>query len=144
VRFPVFIGLRRSKLLVCSVFLMHCAAAGAVLAVSWPPPARIALLAALALSLPHSLRPSRVTSLRLYGDGGLECVLPDGTSLSAALLPGSAVFSWLVVLRLEIEDENATISLPLLPDSMSREEFRVLRLWLRWSSGDGDRESGIG
>ena len=116
---------------------MHCAAAGAVLAVSWPMPARIALLAALALSLPYSLRPPRVISLRFYGDGGLECVLSDGTSRPAVLLPGSAVFFWLVVLRLKIEDEDATISLPLLPDSMSREEFRVLRLWLRWNSGTG-------
>jgi hypothetical protein len=106
-----------------------------VFAVSWPLPARIVLLVALMGSLPYSLRPPRVASLRLYGDGGLECVLPDGTSIPAAVLPGSAVFFWLVVLRLEVEDESATISLPLLPDSLSREEFRILRLWLRWAIG---------
>jgi hypothetical protein len=136
VRFPVFIGLRRSKILISALSLMHCAAAGAMLAISWPLPVRIVLLVALAGSLPYSLRPPRVVSLRLYGDGGLECVLPDGTALPATPLPDSAVFFWLVVLRLKAEDEgeSATISLPLLPDSMSREEFRILRLWLRWGA----------
>jgi hypothetical protein len=140
VRFPVFIGLRRSKLLIGALSLMHCAAAGAALAVSWPLPARIALLAALAVSFPYSLRRPRIASLRLYGDGALECLTLDGAVLALAPFPDTTVFPWLVVLRLKAEGEKGVIPLPLFPDSMSREEFRILRLWLRW----GWRETGDG
>jgi hypothetical protein len=133
VRFPVFIGLRRSLFLVCSLCVMHCAAAGAFLVMPWPRPLRIGLLIALAVSLRQAFRPPRVASLRLYRDGALECVLPNGTSLLANPLPDTTVFFWLVVLRLQAEGEKGTISLALFPDHMTREEFRLLRLWLRWS-----------
>jgi hypothetical protein len=143
VRFPVFIGLRRSYFLAGAVFLMHGAAAGVFLLMPWPLPLRIALPTALAVSLWHTLRPPCVASLRLYEDGTLECLLPTGAALAVAPLPDTAVFSWLVVLRLKAEEEPGVISLALFPDSMSREEFRVLRLWLRWGqeTGIGCRES---
>ncbi|MDR3300395.1 MAG: hypothetical protein LBU43_10495 [Candidatus Accumulibacter sp.] len=131
-RFPVSIGLRRSYFLVCSVCIMHGAAAGAFLFLPWPLPTRIALLIALTVSLGYALRPSRVIALRLHANGALECVLSNGTCLPVIPLPDTAVFTWLVVLRLKAEDQKGTISLPLLPDHMTREEFRVLRLWLRW------------
>lgn len=127
-RFPVFIGLRRSHLLAAALCIMHGAAACAILVLPWPWP--WPALLALTASLVHSLRPLRVTSLTLHSDGFIECVLPEGTRLPARVLPDTAVFSWLVVLRLE--GEGKALSLPLLPDHMSREEFRILRLWLRW------------
>jgi hypothetical protein len=143
VRFPVFIGLRRSYFLAGAVSLMHGAAAGVFLVMPWPLPVRIALLVALAASLRYTLRPPRVASLRLYGDGALECLLPDGAALAVTPLPDTTVFPWLVVLRLKAEEETGVISLALFPDSMSREEFRVLRLWLRWcqETGDGGQET---
>jgi hypothetical protein len=134
--------LRRSRLLAGALCAMHGAAVCAVLVVPWPTPARLALLIALAASLVHSLRPPRVVSLRLYRDGLIECVLPDGTRLPASPRPDTVVFSWLVVLR--IDTEGKTISLPLLPDHMSREEFRILRLWLRWGIDPGKNADLIG
>jgi hypothetical protein len=115
-----------------------------VLAVSWPLPARIALLVALAFSLPYSLlhRP-RIVSLRLYEDGALECLSMDGAVLALTPLPETTIFPWLVVLRLETEEERKIISLTLFPDSMSREEFRILRLWLRWGTGGGRKKPSI-
>ncbi|MDR0578225.1 MAG: hypothetical protein LBI87_12025 [Candidatus Accumulibacter sp.] len=135
-RFPVFIGLRRSKLLAGALCAMHGAAACVFLRMPWPPPARIGLLAILAVSLWRALRPPRVTALRLRENGALECLLPDGTDRPAHPLPDTAVFPCLVVLRLEIEGEKGTLSLPLFPDHMPREEFRLLRLWLRWNAGE--------
>jgi hypothetical protein len=111
---------------------MHAVAAGALFVLPWPWSARIASFAVLAVSLGHTLRPLRVASLRLHENGALECVLPDGTELPAAPLPDSTVFPWLVVLRLQADGRKRAISLPLFPDHMSREEFRLLRLWLRW------------
>jgi hypothetical protein len=138
VRFPVFIELRRSRLFVGALCIMHGAAVGAFLIVPWPWMVRIGCLLALAGSLAYSLRPPRVASLRLYRDGVVECVLPDGVCLLANPLPDTTVFPWLVVLRLGVEGGKGVISLPLLPDHLSREEFRVLRLWLRWHPGTGD------
>ncbi|GHU33323.1 hypothetical protein AGMMS50256_25040 [Betaproteobacteria bacterium] len=132
-QFPVFIELRRrSYFLIGSVCVMHCAAAVAFLFMPWPLPLRIALLIALAVSLLYALRPSRIVSLRFHGNGVLECALSNGTRLPASLLSDTTVFSWLVVLRLRVEGEKGKISLPLFPDHMSREEFRLLRLCLRW------------
>jgi hypothetical protein len=134
VRFPVFIGLHRSYFLICSICVMHCAAAGIFLFMPWPPLLRIASMIALAVSLWRALRPSRISSLHFHENGDIECVLSDGTRLPASLLSDTTVFSWLVVLRLKLEDEKRTISLPLFPDHMSREEFRLLRLCLRWNA----------
>jgi hypothetical protein len=136
VRFPVFIELRRSRLLAGALCVLHGAAAGTFLAMPWPLPIRIGLLIVLAVALWRALRPPRVAALRLYEDGVIECVLPDGASLSANPLADTTVFSWLVLLRVRTESDGRTISLPLFPDHMSREEFRVLRLCLRWISED--------
>jgi hypothetical protein len=145
VRFPVFIELRRSLYRIGALCTMHGAAAGAFFVLPWPWPVRVASFAVLAASLWYSLRPPRVASLHLHGNGGLECILPDGTSLSAAILPDSTVFSWLVVLRLKTDGRKRAISLLLFPDHMSREEFRRLRLWLRWhpEADDGERQRSL-
>jgi hypothetical protein len=141
VRFPVFIELRRSLCRAGALCVMHGAAAGVFSVLPWPLPLRIASFAVLAASLRHSLRPPRVASLRLHENGGLECVLPDGTDLPAAPLPDSTVFPWLVVLRLKADGRKRVISLPLFQDHMSREEFRLLRLWLRWRPGERRQET---
>jgi hypothetical protein len=141
VRFPVFIELRHSNILIGSVCLMHCAAAGAFFFMPWPLPLRIVLLIALAISLVCALRPPRIVSLRLHRNGDFECALSNGTQRPAILLPDTTVFSWLVVLRLRVEGEKGTISLPLFPDHMSREEFRLLRLCLRWSVNSSMNDS---
>ena len=131
-RFPVFIGLRRSRIFVVAICVMHAMAAGAFLALSWPWIWRVVPLVALAVSLWRVLLPCRVVALRLDQDGNLACDLRDGTRLPATLLPDSTVFSWLVVLRLRLDGERKALSLPLFQDHMSGDEFRTLRLWLRW------------
>ena len=140
-RFPVFIDLRRSNLLLGALAGMHAAAAGAFLAMPWPLLLQTALCLALAASLAHfirSIRAPRIASLRLYENGALECLLPDGEHFPAIPLPDTTVFPWLVALRLDADGQK--ISLPLLPDHMSRDEFRRLRLWLRWSTIDHGEE----
>ena len=111
---------------------MHAAAVIVFLGLPWHWMWRVMPLAVLAISLWHTLRPGRVLALRLDQDGSLSCELRDGARLAAMLLPDSTVFSWLVVLRLRLEGERRVLSLPVLPDQMSPDEFRTLRLWLRW------------
>ena len=59
------------------------------------------------------------------------------------MLPDSVVFNQLIVLRLRIGDTRRVVNLVLLPDSMSAEQFRVLRLWLRWRN-DANESAGKG
>jgi hypothetical protein len=140
VRFPVFIEpRRRSNILIGSLSLMHGAAAGVFFFMPWPLLLQIAVAIALGISLCHTLRPSRISVLRFHENGDLECTLSDGTRQPLILLPGATVFSWLVVLRLRAEGE--TISLTLFPDHMPREEFRLLRLCLRWGLNPATNDS---
>ena len=54
-----------------------------------------------------------------------------------AILPDSVVFGILVVLRVR-DGGGFREDFTLLPDSMSVEDLRVLRLWLRWRAGSND------
>ncbi len=111
---------------------MHALAAVCILYVPVVWYVRGALLPILAFSLWRALRPCEILSLRLSVGEGLSCCLDNGERIKATVLPESTVFVWLVVLRLRI-DEAGVRTLTLFPDQMSREEFRMLRLWLRWN-----------
>jgi len=59
-------------------------------------------------------------------------MLYGGHREALSILPDTTVFAWLIVLRFRIGDEQGASTLALLPDQMSSEQFRALRLWLRW------------
>ncbi|MBK8116214.1 MAG: hypothetical protein IPK44_17855 [Candidatus Accumulibacter sp.] len=138
-QFPIQIELRRSRLLWCLTSLLYVVAASCLLALPWPPGLLCVLLVALALSAWHALRPSRVVGLRLGNRGDLLLLLAGGDALSVAVQPETAVFRQLIVLRVRGDDQRRTDSLALLPDSMSAEQFRRLRLWLRWLADARDQ-----
>jgi len=138
VQFPISIELRRSYLLISSVCTLHCAAAVGIILAPLHWHLRLVLLIAVAVSLAATLRPARISSLHLNRDGRLECGLSEGVRVAAPVLSGSTVFPWLVVLRLRPEGARRLVSLPLFADHMSGEEFRILRLWLRWGAISGN------
>lgn len=131
-QFPIHIALHRSRLLVVLLLLLHALAASSVIGLPWAWPVRCSLLFLLGLSLWNSLRAPKILGLRLSADGRLVCRLADGEPAEALLLPDSAAFSRLIVLRLRTGDARSVTSLALFPDSMPADQFRVLRLWLRW------------
>ncbi len=141
-QFPIQIELRRSPRLWWLTFLLHGVAAGCLLALPWPQGLLCVLLVVLALSAWHALRPTRVVGLRLGDRGDLLLLLAGGDELSVAVQPDTAVFRQLVVLRVRGDDQRRTDSLALLPDSMSAEQFRRLRLWLRWRADARDQVAG--
>jgi hypothetical protein len=73
-----------------------------------------------------------IQSLVLRGDGGLEIVGAEGTATAAIVHPHTLVLSFLVVLL--YRQEGRMRSITLLADSLAVEDFRQLRLWLRWRS----------
>ena len=98
----------------------------------WPWHFRLPLLALVGASLWHALQSHVIVGLCLYGRDRLDCQQADGSRVTLAVLPDSTVFDRLIVLRLRVGEEPRIRHLTLLPDQMSAEQFRVLRLWLRW------------
>ena len=131
-QFPIVIGLQRSTLLVILLFVVHAVAAGCLVILLWPPMLRGILLLVVGVSLGFALRPPRIIGLRLAARDRLECLLADGERVAATALADSTVFTRLIVIRLSLGEKTRVSSLVLLPDQMSAQQFRVLRLWLRW------------
>lgn len=140
-QFPIHIELRRSRLLVFFLLLFHALATACVIALAWPWPLRSLLLVLIAVSAWHNLRPQKIIGLRLAGDGGLDCLFAGGERTATLVLPDSTVFNHLIVLRLRVGDLRCVVSLVLLPGSISVEQFRVLRLWLRWCGKSGAKNT---
>lgn len=131
-QFPIHIELHRSRILTSLLCFIHVLAAGCIVVLPWRLEFRFLLLLLIVLSAWRALRSLHVAALCLLEDGGLDCVRPNGERISATVLPGSTVFSRLIVLRLRLADQAAPVVLSLLPDSMTPQEFRVLRVCLRW------------
>ena len=125
---PVSIRPSRHLLVIQSV--AHAVAAGAVLAASLPSWLAAVLLLLIGASLARARRRPAVESLTLGGDGQLRTVGSDGTASAAAVHPHTLVLSSLVVLL--YRQEGHLRAMTLLGDSLAPEDFRQLRLWLRW------------
>ena len=122
---------------------MHAVAMACVVALPWPLLWRGMVLLALVSSLGYALRPSGIVGLRLVAGDRLECLRAGGDCVAATVLADSTVFSRLIVLRLRVGEEARVVRLVLLPDQMPGEQFRVLRLWLRWHAEPKDGGAGV-
>lgn len=130
---PLRISLRRSRRLLLAQWLAHGLAAAAVLAANVPWSLRGALFVAIAISLLYQPRPPRVVALILHADGRLEKVGADGTAVTLQLHPHTTLLPGLAILL--YRQRGRLAALPLLADSLSAEDFRQLRLHLRWRAG---------
>jgi hypothetical protein len=116
----------------------HAAASGAVLAADLPPWLATAFLLLVGASLARSRRAPMAESFTLGGDGQFYIVGPEGSS-PVSLHPHTLVLSFLVVLL--YRQESRLRSITVLADSLAPEDFRQLRLWLRWrSEATGNRD----
>ena len=143
-QFPISIELHRSKLLFLLLVALHGGAAAGVAVLPWPPGARALLLLLIGASLLWAVRRLPLAGLWLVARDRIECVQADGRRVSAEVLPDSTVFSWMIVLRLRLEGEKRTCALVVLPDQLTRDKFRQLRLWLRWQAEPKDGGAGKG
>ena len=64
----------------------------------------------------------------------MRCALTtrSGESIACSILGSTFVAPYLTVLNLKPVEKLFTRSVVILPDSMDAEEFRQLRVWLRW------------
>lgn len=138
VGWPENLALRPSRCLANLLLASHAAFLGGVFFLSWPIALRLALAVVLLASLRYQLKAhdgaTAMNSLRLGQGGGLECGFENGRWVPAKVLARTTVLPWLVVLRLELAGQGRR-SAVVLPDSLPAQDFRRLRVWLRWCNG---------
>lgn len=129
---PLRINVYLSRRLIAMLVTMHFLAG---LAVGWALPVawmRVTGLAALAASLAYSMMRQargRYTGLELDQDGAFRLRRNDAW-LPAHLLD-AFVTPALTVLRLRLEN-GKSVALTLLPDNLDKDDFRRLRVNLKW------------
>ena len=133
-QFPVTIGLHRSRFLdvaLCFLALMATAAA-----LAYPRPivvqAGLALVAWIFCGLAWWRLTPALTAVRLEHTGRI-LIRDNGANefVATKLLPGATVHPWLSVFRLKTDSERC-YTLIVAVDSLNREDFRRLRVFLRW------------
>ena len=133
-QFPVFIELRRPRLFVILLVLIHALAGVCVLLMRLSWFCQLPAFLIIAVSLWRALRSPEVRSLRIINERKLQIRRNNGENTDVEVLAESALFSFLLILSLQPEDSMKKIRLTLLPDQMEKEQFRCLRLWLKWRS----------
>lgn len=138
--FPITIGLRRSRFLDGFVFLSALLASGATAFSKQPPTVQMGFLLAIWLccSLAWYRLSPRLSAVRLERDGHISVVRVGMDEFSAAeLLRQATVHPWLTVFHLKTEG-GRTQTLIAAVDSLKTEDFRRLRMFLRWRGDFSD------
>jgi toxin CptA len=131
---PLTVSLRPSRRLGVLLVFAHLCAVAAAWLITIPWSIKLALFAAILASAGYQLfrltGQGRIRRLILKDDGHLEFSRVDGSGGEARIHPQTTVTSLLAVLLLR--QEGRIEALVLLPDALNAEDFRLLRLWLRW------------
>lgn len=129
---PLVMRLKPSRLARAVLLLVFLLALAAIGLADPPLPVRLgAALLAAAITL-HAWRVRLPLELKLYPDGRLEWRETASSWQAVSLLPRSAVGPWLCLLACRAEGEKRVRNLTILPDSLAADDFRRLRVWLRW------------
>lgn len=119
--------------------LVHLVAAGLLwpLALSWS--SQMIIVVVLVVSLIHYLRQDALLTannavVALELSDGMQCMLitHSGKSIVCTVLGSTFVAPYLMVLNLKLAEKFFMCSVVILSDSIDAEEFRQLRVWLRW------------
>ena len=136
---PTTIGLRRSRLVDGILLVSTVVGLLALAFATWSLViscllAVVTLLAAV--SAAHALTP-RIRVLRIAEDGRVSCLAAGESEFSPVrVLPGATAHPWLTVMRLAHAEGKWLIV--VAPDSAAPDEFRRLRVWLRWQAPVSD------
>jgi len=138
VHFPP-VMLRPAHRLAYVLALVHAATGVLLLFMPLPPWGLVALITAVAASGVYAVwrqalrRGSRaITSLRFSNREQLEIGRRDGSRESGRILGSSTAGTLLVVLNIRLERRRRPVHVVVTRDSLEDDEFRRLRVWLRW------------
>jgi toxin CptA len=138
---PIYVDLRASRTL-ASLLGVGCLGACAPVVIL-PLPVWLAWLVILTavLATTHALalyalllRPSSVVRIEVTVTGEMRCMMRSGEMVAATVLGSSTVMPWLTLLNLQLPGRRLARHVILLPHALDADEFRRLRVWLRWGS----------
>lgn len=127
-----------SRVLAAILLLSHFSIAGLLLyldlALIWVMAALGLLLCSLVYEMRIALRVGNgaVVILRIARDNRFSIGLRDGRWLEGEVLGSTTVTAFLTVINLRVSGERRLRSVVILPDCMAPEDYRRLRVWLRW------------
>lgn len=108
---------------------MHLLAAASVWVLPWP--VAMGLTTLILLSFVWCWRHQQVYALQINVKGELFVQHGDEWR-EAEVLSSSLVLPYLTVLNLKLSNGRKPFHVVLLPDSVDAENFRRLRVWLKW------------
>ncbi len=133
------ISLRPSRLLAVLLTLAHAAAISIVLIVNLPhwlkAVASVVLIVQWVLAVRRQALlqgAGAVTALEVTSDHRVNIETRSAGWCEYDVLGSTYVTSYLTILNLRQSGNRAAKHVPLLRDSLNSEDFRQLRIWLRW------------
>lgn len=133
---PMTVKPRPSRKLALLLVAAHFGALLTVAVIELPDWIKPALLLLIAISLWHGRHclggSRRIVSLTLRDKGVAEYIRANNESGEAGISLQSTVTPLLTVVLLR--QQRRLEALVLLPDSLSPDDYRRLRLWLRWQT----------
>jgi hypothetical protein len=122
-----------SRRLTYLVAAIHLLAVGAVLlaGISWSY--RVPIIFSLVMSMGFYLKtwPRQKVKLRCRADGGLALWAAEDWD-EARVLPDTLVLPWCGILRYQRTGRPRPETCVILPDSLNGDDFRQLRVWLKF------------
>ncbi|MEO8442027.1 MAG: protein YgfX [Betaproteobacteria bacterium] len=133
------IPLKPSRLLAAIVLLAHAAAIAVVLIVElpqWLKVVAIALLFAQCVAVVRRqaflMGATAATAIEITSDHRINVETRAAGWCEYEVLGSTYVTPYLTVLNLRQSDTRVARHVLLLPDSLNADDFRKLRVWLRW------------
>jgi len=141
----LYVTVAASRKLVWVLVGLHGAAIAALAAASMPMPAKVVAIGAILWTgiretRRHALRVGKdaCVALRFRQAGRCEVLCRDGKRIEGNIHGGSYVLPALTIVRLLQQGRSSSFTVVLLPDAVSADAMRRLRVWLRWT-GSPDR-----
>ena len=135
-------SLSPSHILAAILILAHGAAITVVALVGMQQWLQLLAIAALLANLAYVVAraallrgSSAVVALEVTSDNALSIQTRSGEWIECEVLGSTYVVSFLTVLNLREIEKGSVRHIMILPDSMDAEDFRRLRVWLRWKRG---------
>lgn len=128
---PLQLAIVPGRALFFALCALHLGAVAALWLADLPLVVALPGSAGVGLSLYYRTRPQPVTQLRCHADGKLET--RQGDVWKALECPDPAMLlPWLAVLRYRQPGARRVTALVITPDSLPEDDFRRLRVWMRW------------
>lgn len=132
-----------SVLIAIAVCAVHLSAAGVLWLLPLPVLGKVVMTFFVAISLIYFMARdaalhavNSIVTLELHEDGRIACQMRRGEWLDCELLGSTFVSPHMTVVNLRPQGLLRARRVILVPDNIDLRDFRRLRTWLRWRSGE--------